>query len=177
MILTDTDIKKRIESGRICISPFDESCVKTNSYDVHLSQHLMCYATREIDAKAQNKTRSYIIPPEGKVLLPGILYLGSTIEHTESHYHVSFLEGKSSVGRLGISVHATAGVGDIGFCGHWTLELSVVQPVKVYAGMPIAQLLFFVPMSTPHKKYGQYESKYQDQGEFPVPSKMWKNFK
>ena len=77
------------------------------------------------------------------MLLPGHLYLGVTDEYTETHAHVPFLEGKSSTGRLGIDIHATAGKGDVGFCNAWTLEISCVQPVKIYAGMPIGQLIYF----------------------------------
>ena len=69
---------------------------------------------------------------------------GSTLEYTETRRFVPFLEGKSSVGRLGIDIHATAGKGDVGFCNHWTLEISVSQPVRVYAGMPIGQLIYFL---------------------------------
>lgn len=176
MILSDWDIANAIGRGVIKIDPIKHEDIRTNSVDVHLSEHLMCYATREIDSKKDNKVRNYVIPAEGKILLPGILYLGSTIEYTEAHEHVPFLEGKSSVGRLGISVHSTAGVGDVGFCGHWTLEISVVQPVRVYAGMPIAQILFFEVKSKPVRMYGGNGSKYQRQGAKPVASMMWKNF-
>src|SRR5690606_39518198 len=84
------------------------------------------------------------IPEEGYVLQPGVLYLGVTLGYTETHAHVPFLEGKSSTGRLGIDIHATAGNGDVGFCNTWTLEISVAQPVRVYAGMSIGQLIYFV---------------------------------
>ena len=176
MILSDKDILHAIASGSISISPYDRANVRTNSYDVHLSPHVKCYATREIDARLDNKVREYTIPPDGWVFLPGRLYLCSTVEYTMTHEHVPCIEGKSSIGRLGISVHATAGVGDVGFCGHWTLEISVIQPVRVYAHMPIAQLLWFQCSSHPSKLYDN-DSKYQNQGNKPVASKMWMNFK
>ena len=81
------------------------------------------------------------IPKEGLLLQPGTLYLGRTLEYTETHGMVPMLEGRSSVGRLGLFVHVTAGFGDIGFCGYWTLEMFAVQPVRIYAGVAICQRL------------------------------------
>ena len=176
MILSDLDISNAIGRGVIKIDPLNKEDIRTNSVDVHLSKHLSVYKGRTIDAKENNLTHEITIEEEGFVLFPDRLYLGSTIEYTEAHEHVPFIEGKSSVGRLGISVHATAGVGDVGFCGHWTLEISVVQPVRVYPGMPIAQLLFFEVSSQPIRRYGGDGSKYQKQGAKPVASMMWKNF-
>ena len=176
MILSDWDISNAIGRGVIKIDPLNKEDIRTNSVDVHLSDCLVMYKTQVIDARIDNPVFPTFIPKQGLTLTPGILYLGSTIEYTEAHEHVPFLEGKSSVGRLGISVHATAGVGDVGFCGHWTLEISVVQPVRVYPGMPIAQLLFFEVSSQPIRKYGGDGSKYQKQGAKPVASMMWKSF-
>lgn len=176
MILSDWDISNAIGRGVIKIDPLNKDDIRTNSVDVHLSDVLVMYKSQIIDAKNDNQVFPTIIPKQGLTLTPGILYLGSTIEYTEAHEHVPFLEGKSSVGRLGISVHSTAGVGDVGFCGHWTLEISVVQPVRVYAGMPIAQLIFFEVKSMPLRMYGKNGSKYQQQGAKPVASMMWKNF-
>jgi dCTP deaminase len=103
-------------------------------------------------------------------------YLGVTAEYTETHAHVPFLEGKSSTGRLGIDIHATAGKGDVGFCGHWTLEISVKQPVKIYAGMPIGQLIYFPVDGEIEVKYNKKaNAKYSYQGNVPVESMMWKN--
>lgn len=180
MILSDWDISNAIGRGVIKIDPMKHEDIRTNSVDVHLSEHLSFYRKTHfgdiLDAKENELTWDIKIPEDGFVLHPGILYLGSTIEYTEAHEHVPFLEGKSSVGRLGISVHSTAGVGDVGFCGHWTLEISVIQPVRVYAGMPIAQLLFFEVKNKPVRIYGGNGSKYQQQGAKPVASMMWKNF-
>jgi dCTP deaminase len=100
-----------------------------------------------------------------------------TEEYTETHKHVPFLEGKSSIGRLGIDIHATAGKGDVGFCNTWTLEISVKQPVRVYAGMPIGQLIYFEvagEILTPYNT--KKNAKYNGQTSLPVESMMWKNF-
>lgn len=142
MILSDKEILQHIESGDIVIEPFNRSCLGTNSYDVHLGKTLAVYEADILDAKAHNHVKYFEIPEEGFVLEPNRLYLGVTAEYTETHKQVPFLEGKSSVGRLGIDIHATAGKGDVGFCNTWTLEISVSQKVRIYAGMPIGQLIY-----------------------------------
>ena len=176
MILSDGQILEAISKKSIVIRPFDRNCLGTNSYDVHLSKYICTYENRVLDAKSHNKTVKSEIPDVGMVLEPGILYLGVTKEYTETHEHVPFLEGKSSVGRLGIDIHATAGKGDVGFCNHWTLEISVKQPVRVYAGMPVGQLIYFSVQGkvlTPYDK--KPSAKYQNQSHYPVESMMWKN--
>jgi dCTP deaminase len=144
MILSDKRILEEIEKGSILIEPFRPECLGSNSYDVHLGKYMAVYTNRVLDAKSHNKIEEFIIPPEGMVLYPGILYLGVTEEYTETHKHIPFLEGKSSTGRLGIDIHATAGKGDVGFCNTWTLEISVSMPVRIYASMPIGQLIYFL---------------------------------
>ncbi|HLX12463.1 MAG TPA: dCTP deaminase, partial [Bacteroidota bacterium] len=117
-------------------------------------------------------------PKEGMILVTSKLYLGVTEEYTETHAHVPFLEGKSSIGRLGIDIHATAGKGDIGFCNTWTLEISVRQPVRIYAGMPIGQLIYFMVDGKIDVPYNRKRSaKYNKRTVKPVESMMWKNFK
>jgi dCTP deaminase len=176
MILTDADILKAIEARDIVIEPFDLGRLGTNSYDVRLSKYLALYEDEILDARKHNTVRHFEMPEEGYVLLPGRTYLGSTIEYTETHRHVPFLEGKSSVGRLGIDIHATAGKGDVGFCNHWTLEISVAQPIRVYAGMPIAQLIYFEVQGRVITPYNTKPSaKYKDRSERPVESMMWRN--
>lgn len=176
MILSDKKILEAIESGEIVIEPFDRRCLGTNSYDVHLSQHLATYVDHVLDAKQHNRIRHFEIPPEGFVLQPGTLYLGATLEYTETHNSVPFLEGKSSVGRLGIDIHATAGKGDVGFCNSWTLEISCTQPVRVYAGMPIGQLIYFLVEGEIERFYNKKkDAKYNERTEHPVESMMWKN--
>ncbi len=176
MILTDYQILEEIEKGTILIEPFRPDCLGTNSYDVHLGRYLATYKDRVLDAKSHNKIEHFEIPQEGIVLQPGTLYLGVTEEYTETHAHVPFLEGKSSTGRLGIDIHATAGKGDVGFCNTWTLEISVSQPVRVYYGMPIGQLIYFVVAGEVKTMYNKKKNaKYNNRTLKPVESMMWKN--
>ena len=176
MILSDTSILEAIDRKDIVIDPYDKSCLGTNSYDVHLSKFLACYLDDVIDAKKHNQVEHFEIPEKGLVLHPGKTYLGSTVEYTETRQFVPFLEGKSSVGRLGIDIHATAGKGDVGFCNHWTLEISVCQSVRVYAGMPIGQLIYFKVEGDVDVDYSSKSSaKYNQRSPKPVESMMWKN--
>lgn len=165
-----------MERGEILVSPFRRECLGSNSYDVHLGKTLATYTDRILDSKKHNTIKKFEIPPEGFVLEPHEFYLGVTEEYTETKAHVPFLEGKSSVGRLGIDIHATAGKGDVGFCNHWTLEISVKQPVRVYAGMPIGQLIYFEVDGNPITPYNSKSSaKYNEKTPFPVESMMFKN--
>ena len=176
MILSDKKILECMDSGEIVVTPFDIKNMGGNSYDVHLSKHLAQYVDDVIDAKKHNEIRHFEIPEDGFVLEPGQLYLGATLEYTESHKHVPFLEGKSSTGRLGIDIHATAGKGDVGFCGYWTLEISASKPVRIYAGMPIGQLIYYKVEGDVERLYSKKVSaKYSDQGHLPKESMMWKN--
>ncbi|MBK1875750.1 dCTP deaminase [Pelagicoccus mobilis] len=176
MILSDKAILEGIDKGEIVVDPFDRSKLGTNSYDVHLSKHLATYTAEVLDAREHNTIEHFEIPEDGFVLKPGTVYLGSTLEYTETHAHVPFLEGKSSVGRLGIDIHATAGKGDVGFCNHWTLEISVAQPVRVYAGMPIGQLIYFYVEGEIENYYNKKASaKYNARTPLPMESMMWKN--
>ncbi len=176
MILSDEKILEAISLGHIVIEPFQRECLGSNSYDVHLGKHLATYIEPELDARKHNQVQHFDIPEEGFVLQPGHLYLGVTEEYTETFEYVPFLEGKSSVGRLGIDIHATAGKGDVGFCNHWTLEISVSMPVRVYAGMPVGQLIYFQVDGTVLNPYDQKKSaKYTTRNIRPVESMMWKN--
>lgn len=167
-----------MEKGEIIISPFDRSALGSNSYDVHLGKTLAVYEQEVLDAKSHNTIRYLEIPEEGFVLQPSVFYLGSTAEYTETWKHVPFLEGKSSVGRLGIDIHATAGKGDVGFCNYWTLEISVKQPVRVYAGMPVGQIIYFRTEGQLITPYNQKKSaKYNGKNPLPMESMMFKNFK
>lgn len=177
MILTDKQIKQAIADGSIVISPFRAECLGSNSYDVHLAETLAIYKDEILDARAHNEAEFFSIPKEGFVLLPDKLYLGVTEEYTETHRHVPFLEGKSSVGRLGIDIHATAGKGDVGFSNTWTLEISVRQPVRVYAGMPIGQLIYFEISDDCEVPYNSKPSaKYAMRTTRPVESMMFRNW-
>lgn len=176
MILSDTEILAAIDRGEIVIEPFDRARLGTNSYDVHLGATLATYDADVLDARRHNRISYHEIPEEGLVLHPNRLYLGSTHEYTETHTTVPFLEGKSSVGRLGIDIHATAGKGDVGFCNHWTLEISVSMPVRVYAGMPVGQLIYFQVEGTIERMYNaKPNAKYNQRTDKPVESMMWRN--
>jgi dCTP deaminase len=178
MILSDKRILEEMEKGTILVEPFRKQCLGTNSYDVHLGKYLATYENHEIDARTHNKVKYFEIPDEGFVLIPGTLYLGVTEEYTETLAHVPFLEGKSSIGRLGIDIHATAGKGDVGFCNYWTLEISCIQPVRVYAGMPVGQLIYFVVEGGIENLYNKKQNaKYNHRSPKPMESMMWKNFK
>ncbi len=178
MILSDKKILDEMKQGSIVIKPFNRKFLGSNSYDVHLGKYLAMYEDEILDAKIHNKVKHFEIPKEGTLLIPSKLYLGVTEEYTETHRHVPFLEGKSSIGRLGIDIHATAGKGDVGFCNTWTLEISVRQPVRVYAGMPIGQLIYFVVEGDVEVLYNKKKNaKYNGRTIKPVESMMWKNFK
>jgi dCTP deaminase len=176
MILTDKKILEEIEKGSILIEPYRKECLGTNSYDVHLGRYLAVYRNHILDAKQHNEIMEIVIPDDGFVIHPGILYLGVTEEYTETHAHVPFLEGKSSVGRLGIDIHATAGKGDVGFCNTWTLEISCAQPVRIYAGMPIGQLIYFTVDGEIQNYYNtKKNAKYVNRTIRPVESMMHLN--
>jgi dCTP deaminase len=176
MILSDKRILEEIEKKTIIIKPYNREKLGSNSYDVHLGKNLATYKEGTLDAKKHNEIVHFDIPEEGFVLQPNQLYLGVTFEYTETHAHVPFLEGKSSTGRLGIDIHATAGKGDVGFCGHWTLEISCKIPVRIYAGMPIGQLIYFPVEGEVEVKYdSKKNAKYSNQPDKPVESMMWKN--
>jgi dCTP deaminase len=181
MYLSDSAIHKNHESGHIVVTPWRDSCVGSNSYDVHLARALCEYADTVLDAAKDNRVIRYTIPDEGYVLEPGHLYLGVTQEHTRSYRHVPRLSGKSSTGRLGIAIHVTAGEGDVGFPGHWTLEIVVAVPVRIYAGMPIGQLSWHTVEGEVWCPYGKKSgvkyaqaAGYQDEPQ-PQPSRMFMN--
>jgi dCTP deaminase len=176
MILSDKKILESIAEGAIVIEPFRGECLGTNSYDVHLGKYLATYTNPILDARQHNKIEQFQIPESGILLQPGVLYLGVTEEYTETHCAVPFLEGKSSVGRLGIDIHATAGKGDVGFCNTWTLEISCTLPVRIYAGMPIGQLIYFMVEGDIENFYNKKkDAKYNVRTDKPVESMMWKN--
>lgn len=173
MILSGLEIRRRLGKS-IVINPFDERKLNPNSYNVTLANKLLVYETgaEPLDMAKNNPYRELIIPPAGLVMMPDTLYLGSTVEYTEANVVVPMLEGRSSIGRLGVFIHATAGFGDCGFAGRWTLEISCVQPVRVYAGVEIGQIYF-------HEIQGEcapYAGKYQKNSGVQ-PSMLWKEFK
>lgn len=176
MILSDRHIELAIKAGDIIIEPFDKKQLGTNSYDVRLAPTIAWYEDKILDAKQDHEVIYKDIPEEGIVLVPNQLYLGVTEEYVGSSKYVPILDGKSSAGRLGISVHVTAGRGDVGFFNHWTMEIFVIQAVKVYAGMPLGQFIFYesTEVDVPYDK--KPSAKYHGREKRPRPSAMWKNF-
>ena len=158
MILSGREIKAKLGKD-IHIEPFDEKRLNPNSYNLRLHNELLVYEEDVLDMKKPNKTKSIIISEEGLVLEPGRLYLGRTVEHTRTDKYVPMLEGRSSIGRLGLFVHVTAGFGDVGFNGYWTLEIHCILPIRVYPGVEICQIYY-------HSIQGDYEpyksGKYQN---------------
>jgi dCTP deaminase len=141
MILSGLEIRRQV-GVNIVIDPFREEQLNPNSYNLTLHSELLTYEEVVLDMRRPNRVRRITIPPQGLVLSPNQLYLGRTVERTETHNLVPMIEGRSSVGRLGLFVHVTAGFGDVGFCGYWTLEMFAVQPVRIYPDVPICQIFY-----------------------------------
>lgn len=141
MILSGPEIRRHLGSS-IIIDPFREEQLNPNSYNLCLHDELLVYECSVLDMKEPGTTRAIRIPVEGLVLEPGRLYLGRTQERTETQGFVPMLEGRSSIGRLGLFVHVTAGFGDVGFKGYWTLEMFAIHPVRIYAGVQVCQIFY-----------------------------------
>jgi dCTP deaminase len=171
VILSGLEIQKRLGS-QIFIDPFNESQLNPNSYNLKLHSELMVYANKELDMKKANETRMETIPEDGLLLSPGTLYLGRTMEHTKTLELVPMLEGRSSIGRLGLFIHVTAGFGDVGFKGFWTLEIHCIQPVRIYAGVEICQIYYHL-IEGEHTSY--ISGKYQDNTGIQ-PSLLYREF-
>jgi len=172
LILSGIEIENSIMKGDIVISPFDKALINPNSYNLRLYDKLLIYTDNILDMKKQLNTQEIIIPQDGLVLRPGKLYLGRTFEHTVTNNYVPMLEGRSSVGRLGIFIHITAGFGDVGFNGYWTLEIQCIQPVKIYPMVEICQIYYH----TISKDFIAYKNgKYQN-NEGTQPSLFYKDF-
>lgn len=158
MILSGLSIKQNIGKD-IFIEPFDEKYLNPNSYNLRLHNELVVYDEEFLDMKKPNKTKNIIIPESGLMLKPGKLYLGRTVEHTSTVNYVPMLEGRSSIGRLGLCIHVTAGFGDVGFNGYWTLEIHCIEPIKIYPFVEICQIYYH----TIEGEYSKYISgKYQN---------------
>lgn len=169
MILSGLEIQKQLGT-KIFIEPYDERNLNPNSYNMTLHHELMTYEEVVLDMRKANRVRRLTIPEDGLVLSPNQLYLGRTVEMTETKDLVPMIEGRSSIGRLGLFVHVTAGFGDVGFRGYWTLEMFAVQPVRIYAGVPICQIFY-------HQIAGEYTNyvsdKYQNNRDIQ-PSLLFK---
>lgn len=170
MILSGIQILKEIENRSIVIQPFNINQLNPNSYNLKLHDELFVYRYRTLYADEKNETEKITIPKKGLILQPNKLYLGRTVEYTETHRFVPKIAGRSSIGRLGISVHVTAGFGDIGFCGYWTLEITCIHPVLIYP-MKICQICYH----TIDGEYEKYSGKYQNNKDIQS-SKLYKEF-
>ena len=171
MILSGKEIEKKIGQD-IFIEPYNSGQLNPNSYNLTLHNELLTYSNVQLDMKEEHKTEKILIPEDGLLLQPGKLYLGRTKEYTKTNNLVPMLEGRSSIGRLGMFVHITAGFGDVGFEGFWTLEIFVVQPLMIYPNIEICQIYF-------HKIEGDFEkyqsNKYQSNRGIQ-PSYLYKDF-
>lgn len=172
MILSGLTILEEIRKGTIFIDPFSPSQLNPNSYNLRLHREMLVYNEEILDIKKPNACETWTIPPEGLVLYPGRLYLGRTIEFTRTDRFVPMLEGRSSIGRLGLCVHVTAGFGDVGFAGYWTLEIHAVSPIRIYPEIEICQIYYH----TVEGDYVPYRSgKYQNNTGIQ-PSLSWRDF-
>ncbi|MDO4911700.1 MAG: dCTP deaminase [Corynebacterium sp.] len=187
MLLSDRDIRKEIESGALGIEPFDASLIQPSSIDVRMDRFFRVFNNSKythIDPKLQQDELTTLVEVEGDdpfVLHPGEFVLGATLERFSLPAHLAGrLEGKSSLGRLGLLTHSTAGFIDPGFEGHITLELSNVAnlPISLWPGMKVGQLALFTLSSPAEVPYGagSLGSKYQGQ-RGPTPSKAYLNFR
>ncbi len=171
MILSGKEILKHM-GKEIIIRPFDEKRINPNSYNLSLAPELMVYRKHELDMKTPNEVERIVIPEDGLLLQPNKLYLGRTNEYTATNHFVPMLEGRSSTGRLGMFIHVSAGFGDVGFAGYWTLEIFCVQPVRVYPNVEVCQIYYHDICG----EYSLYESgKYQNNTDIQ-PSLMYKDF-
>jgi len=171
MILSGKEIQSRI-GKEIIIDPYDRNRLNPNSYNLSLDKDMIVYTDPVLDMKRENITEKMTIPNDGLIIEPGRLYLGRTAEYTETTNLVPMLEGRSSIGRLGLFIHVTAGFGDVGFRGYWTLEIFCIHPVRIYAGVEVCQIYYH----TIEGDYEEYSSdKYQDNSEVQA-SMLFKDF-
>lgn len=171
MLLSGKEIKKNLWD-KIIIEPFTDAQLNPNSYNLRLANELLTYDSDILDMKADNPVKHLVIPESGLLLEPNKLYLGRTIEYTKTDGLVPMLEGRSSIGRLGLFIHITAGFGDVGFAGYWTLEMFCVHPLVIYPGVEICQIYYH----TIQGEYDKYQSgKYQN-NRGVQPSMLYKDF-
>jgi len=172
MILSGKEIESRIDND-IIIEPFDKKRINPNSYNLSLHNELLIYKDSTLDMKKDNEVEKLTIPSGGLVLETNRLYLGRTVEYTETKNLVPMLEGRSSIGRLGLFVHVTAGFGDVGFKGFWTLEIFCIQPVKIYPSVEICQVYYH----TIEGEIKNYSSQKYQNNQGIQSSLLFKDFK
>lgn len=171
MILTGGAIDECVKKGDVIIEPYSPENLNPNSYNFHLGDYVLVYRNMILDPKLPQPVERVDIPDEGLVLYPDRIYLGYIRERMGSEKYVPIINGRSSTGRLGLFVHITANLIDIGSINNWTLQMHAVQPVRVYRGMSIGQVTFW-------RTYGDiklYDGKYKDSSG-PVESQIWKDF-
>jgi dCTP deaminase len=178
-ILADSKILERLlnHEDSFSIVPFSESNLGSNSYDVSLSNKLLVYKNDKLDCKVENETEELLIPESGLTLYPNNLYLACVNEFIDSSDLVPIIEGKSSLARLGLFVHITAGFGDVGYSGYFTLEVTCVKPIVIYPNMKIGQVYFQTTEGyciNPYNK--KVDAKYNNKISQPQGSKMHLNF-
>jgi dCTP deaminase len=171
VIISGKEIHKKL-GKTIFIEPFHIEQLNPNSYNLRLHNELMVYHEPVLDMKKQHQYSKITIPPEGIVLQPQTLYLARTVEYTKTLDTVPMLEGRSSIGRLGLFIHITAGFGDVGFAGFWTLEMFCVQPIRIYAGVEICQIFYHTIEGT----YDLYASNKYQNNKGIQPSLLYKDF-
>lgn len=142
-MLSGEEILKEVENGNIKIAPFDKENINPNSYNFTLADELVVHTEDILDCKKDNPTKTIKIPKEGYTLVPGILYLAKTNEYTETDKYICQISGRSSIGRIGLTVHLSGGCSKLGFKNQWTLAITCVVPTKIYPNMEIGQLYFF----------------------------------
>lgn len=172
MILSGKKIDEEVKNNKIIIEPYNSDDINPNSYNYTLGSYVKVYKNYELDSKHKQDVEIIEIPDEGLVLYPDKIYLGFTEEIIGSDYYVPVITGRSSTGRLGLFVQITSDLVDIGFKGRLTLQLHSTQPVRVYKGMKIGQIMFW-------KVFGNvdlYKGKYQSSNE-PRESEVWRDFK
>ncbi len=158
MILTGKKIHEEVDAGRIRIDPFDASCITTNSYDLKLGDSLIRYTSEILDPKVRPEFETIQIPSEGYIMKSGEFLLGHSNEMIGSNYYVPLIHAKSGIARMGLFVHVTADLIDIGSYGHSTFQLHATLPVRIFAGMKIGQVTFWVPKG----EIKLYDGKYQN---------------
>ena len=196
-LLTGPRIAELVAAGEILIDPFDPARVGPNSYDLTLADLLRVYAAQldyrdwaaqtygrglspahgrqvpdgcVLEPYRENRTADVLIPADGLVLVPGVLYVGSTIEFTRTAYpYAPMIEGRSTWARLGLQVHLTGGWGDVGFEGRWVLEMLAATPVRVRAGDRVAQLAFYQVSGPPKPYSGRYQGQSGPVAARPLP--------
>jgi dCTP deaminase len=172
MILTGDEIRNEYKLGKIKISPFNNSQINPNSYDFRLGNIIKTYKNELLDPMVKQETNTVDISQQSITLFPNKIYLGHTYETMGSNFYVPIIRAKSSIARLGLFIHVTADLIDIGSYNEWTLQLHAVQPIKIYAGMLIGQVTFW----TIQGEIKLYNGKYQG-SKGPYESQIYEDFK